>query len=179
MGGCGKGYLADQLREVLATHGLHGYLLSLGGDITTCGRNQHDDPWTVYVQDASSLSGHHPKALSCPDRPFAVATSGTFRRSGQTTAKPWHHLIDPTTLEPANTDVLLATVCAETTVEADVLASCAAILGSRRAPAFLSSRGVPAMLLQCQNQTRQFDVQFDHSRGQNLLKTFKSVVQHG
>ena len=110
----------------------------------------------------------------CPDEPFAVATSGTLRRSRQRAGKPWHHLIDPATFEPATTDVLLATVCAATTLEADVLASCAVILGSERAPAFLESKGVKAILLQCQNenQSQNFHLQFDYSAGKKLLKSF-------
>ncbi len=171
MGGCGKGYLADQLRDELAFQGLTGYQLSFGGDITTYGHDEHDEPWTIYIQDADNLSGRHALAVVCPVEPFAVATSGTFRRSNQPATKGWHHIIDPTTLEPAVTDVRLATVCAPMTLNADVLASCAAILGSRRAPEFLTDRSAMAMLLQCQDQSRKYDAKIDRSTDHILLKT--------
>ena len=176
MGGCGKGYLADQLRALLAPQNLHGYLLSFGGDIATYGRNQADESWSVYIQDAYNLSGNHSMVVACPDEPFAVATSGTLRRSRQRAGKPWHHLIDPATFEPATTDILLATICADTTLEADALASCAVILGSERAPKFLLSKGVKAMLLQCQNenQSQNFYLQSDYSSGKRLLKSINS-----
>lgn len=178
LGGCGKGYLADQLRNVLARFNLHGYLLSLGGDITTCGRDEHDEAWTVYIQNANNLASHHNLAITCPTEPFAVATSGTFRRPGQHSAKTWHHLIDPTTLEPATTDVRLATVVCRTTLKADVLASCAAILGSRRAASFLKAHGAEAMLLQCQNQTKSFDEVFDRTTGNQLFRQLSGAKDH-
>lgn len=40
---------------------------------------------------------------------YAIATSGTGRRHGIKNGKPWHHIIDPRTLQPATTDVALAT----------------------------------------------------------------------
>jgi thiamine biosynthesis lipoprotein len=160
MGGCGKGYLADQLREPLDRPDIYGYRLSLGGDIATAGHDEHGEPWVLYIQDANNLSGEVDLAIHCPSTPFAVATSGTFRRKNQTKAKDWHHIIDPLTLRPATTDVRLATVCASSALEADVFASCAVLLGSQKAPKILKKQEVQAMLLQCADETGVFEEHF-------------------
>lgn len=148
MGGCGKGYLADQLGKILKNYKVQGYWLSLGGDILTMGRDENGNNITLDIQNANQPSHTTDWIIECPTNSFAVATSGTFRRIGQDVKNNWHHIIDPTTLEPAKTDIRLATVCAETAAWADVLASCAVIVGSYKAPAFLKKHGVKSALLQ-------------------------------
>jgi thiamine biosynthesis lipoprotein len=148
MGGCGKGYLADQLRKIADTIDLVGYRFSLGGDIATRGFDDEGRLWLIHVQAANELSGQLDWVVECPKSEYAVATSGTFRRKGQTPQGDWHHIIDPVTLKPALTDVCLATVGATTALEADVLASCAVITGSNDAVAYVRQRGAKAVLLQ-------------------------------
>jgi len=161
MGGCGKGYLADQLGRVLQESSVRGYWLSLGGDVATMGYDENGASLTINIQNASQLDSVLNQIITCPAEPAAVATSGTFKRKEQGVGEGWHHIIDPTTLKPAITDIRLATVCAETAVEADVLASCAIILGSRKATGFLKKRGVVAALLQCiDKQGQSFERQF-------------------
>ncbi len=166
IGGCGKGYLADQLREVLARHDVVGYWVSLGGDVATGGYDEDGTTWKVYIQDAGNLSSEKEQFIICPEYAFAVATSGTFRRVSQKNEQNWHHIIDPLTLRPAITDVRLATICSTAALEADVLASCAITLGSRNAKPFVQNCGAQAMLLQCQNKAGQFQSKFgDYIQG--------------
>jgi thiamine biosynthesis lipoprotein len=172
VGGCGKGYLADQLRQALDSPGIKGYRLSLGGDIATAGQDQAGKNWLINIQDASSLAGESDWVIDCPPTDFAVATSGTFRRKNQS-GTSWHHIIDPIILKPAITDVRLATVCAKTALEADVLASCAVLLGSQKAPAFLKRHGVKAALLQCQDGSGIFEKQFGRP-----MKQLNKVAEH-
>ncbi len=160
MGGCGKGYLADQLGHLLADIGISNYRLELGGDIITRGTDESGDNWYIGIQDANNLSGELPSMIKCPRGQFAIATSGTFRRKTQANAKDWHHIIDPLTLQPALTDVRLVTVCADSAVVADVLASCAVITGSKSAGTFVKSRGAKRMLLQADNDSGSFQKQF-------------------
>lgn len=147
LGGCGKGYLADQLRELLPDS-IDGYWLSLGGDIAVGGCDEQAAPWSVNVQAAETTD--RDVATLQPQGNCGVATSGTTVHRGRQADKAWHHLIDPRSLRPAKTNVLLATVCAKSTLMADVLASCAVILGSEAGLPFLASRGVETAVLQCQ-----------------------------
>jgi len=150
LGGCGKGYLADQLGATLREAGVAGYWLELSGDIATFGHDAEGNPVTVAVQSATD--GTLPESITCPSTPSGVATSGTFRRSTQTETLKSHHIIDPRTLQPAETDIALATVQADTALDADVLASCAVIVGSEAAPEYLRQHGARAWILQVMNQ---------------------------
>lgn len=149
MGGCGKGYLADMIGEILRNNLVQGYWLSMSGDIATYGRDEDSKTLSVAIQNAENPEIKSNLVVECPADQFGIATSGTFRRTGQDNENDWHHIIDPSTREPAITDVRLATVCADTAVAADVLASCATILGSKRALPFLKANGASDALLQC------------------------------
>jgi thiamine biosynthesis lipoprotein len=156
LGGCGKGYLADLLGEILTNEPVEGYWLSIGGDIATLGHDERDNNISLSIQDANDTDNVTNWTVFCPSGHSSTATSGTFNRKTQNADKNWHHSIDPRTLQPAVTDIRLATVCASTVIEADVLASCAVILGSKKAPSFLKKHGVRAALLQCADDEGRF-----------------------
>lgn len=149
MGGHGKGYLADLLTDKLDVLWVKGYWLSLSGDIATKGVDEQGRNLSLAIQDAESGANLSQWMVECSKRYMGTATSGTFKRSGQADLSKGHHIINPKTGKPATTDINLATVCANSTVEADVLASCAVILGSERAVKFLKKQGARAGLLQC------------------------------
>lgn len=147
LGGCGKGYLADRIGSILRKKHALGYWLSFSGDIATFGTDVDGRPITLAIQSAEP----EPKAtyvVTCPVTSFGVATSGTFRRANQVHTLQKHHIIDPRTGKPSESDMLLATVCAKSAVEADVLASCAVVLGSSAAVQFLKDRNVLGWVLQ-------------------------------
>ena len=150
LGGCGKGYLADQLANSIK-HRVTGYWLSLGGDIAVGGEDDAGKPWEITIQKATISGDQNIGRVILPSRrQSAVATSGVTARYGINNGKAWHHLIDPRTLAPATTDVRLVTVCADSAFRADVLASCAAIIGSDNASTFLKQCGIKTALLQCE-----------------------------
>lgn len=174
LGGCGKGYLADKLAYILSDYDIVGYWLSMGGDIVVKGHDENGDELTLAVQDADNLGSTTDWVIECPIDGVAVATSGTFRRQDQNIPHSWHHIIDPNTKKPAITDIRLATVCADSGIDADVLASCAVILGSKKAPDYLKSHGVKSALLQCiDNNGDSFNIKF----GSNFYKSHLTVVE--
>lgn len=146
LGGCGKGYLADQLAELSIVERLHGFWFSLGGDIRGKGLDEHGQPWVVHIQDAHNPQKSLRRSLLGNPCGFAIASSGTIVRRGNSTN--WHHIIDPRSMQPAHTDTLLATVMDTSVLRADVLASCAVILGSQHAPLFFENHPVNGLLLQ-------------------------------
>lgn len=146
-GGIGKGYLLDLLGGILSRN-TQGFWLSLGGDILCSGFDEDGSSWRIAVQSAYNASKSAGNYKNHNGGQMAVATSGTTKRQGLQAGKRWHHLIDPRTGEPADTDILTATVCCVTATEADVFAKCLVIDGSDRAQANLKHYGVRAALLQ-------------------------------
>ncbi len=179
IGGCGKGYLADQLGQILSKQSIQGYWLSIGGDIATMGLDKFGRHIKVDIQNADNLTATTDWIIDCPTNNYAVATSGTFRRLVQNGNKDWHHIIDPTTLEPAITDIRLATVCTDSAIKADVLASCAVILGSKKAPAFLKKHGIKSAMLQCIDENGvAFEKVFGSNIKKNKSKSYVGIFQN-
>ena len=80
---------------------------------------------------------------------YGVATSGTsVHRWRLPDGRESHHLIDPRTRRPAETDVVQATIVAPSAREAEVIAKTAVVLGSREAIGYLArSAALTAILL--------------------------------
>ena len=153
IGGCGKGYAGDLLADLADTFPtINGYWFSLGGDVVTGGLDEEDRPWTVGIESVSSKSHALPgqAVLPGPER-YAVATSSVMHRKGTKNGKSWHHIIDPRTGRPALSDMAAASICSRTALAADVLASCAVILGTAYAEDDLSDKGAEGGLLQAKN----------------------------
>lgn len=174
MGGCGKGYLAELLRKEVDTNLVSGYWISLGGDIVGFGKNEDGDSWEVEISEGGE-DGNADWKIDAVDKYFAVATSGTNRRAGINKGKKWHHILDPRTQLPAETDLFMATIYSDNCLNADILASSAIILGSNDAEAYLKKQSsVKGFLLQgFDNAGDVFQVKF----GEMVVLKQKKLVR--
>jgi FAD:protein FMN transferase len=135
LSGIVKGWAADRAAKKLSAHGPA--LIDAGGDVAVSGPRADGSPWPIGVLNPFQ-----------PDRPFAtlkidrggVATSGKDYRRWLRDGQWQHHLIDPRTGLPAQTDVLSATVIAPTAYEAEIAAKVMAITGSVEGLAWLEEQ---------------------------------------
>ncbi len=155
MGGCGKGYLADAIADELDHADLQGYWVALSGDMVTCGYDAEGQPWQTSIVSARTPHADSPLRVAGNGQRLHIATSGTFQRPGQTKLRG-HHIIDPRTGQAAQTDIKLATVVASRAIEADVLASCAVIVGSQQATPYLKTKGALAAVIQTAQRDRSY-----------------------
>lgn len=112
LGGIGKGYAVDRASELLASAGP--CLVNAGGDIAIRGGS-----WPIGVDGVVTVELTR----------GAVATSGRDRRCWRRSGRELHHLIDPSTGAPAETDLVRATAVAGDAAEAEVLAKWLFLLG--------------------------------------------------
>ncbi len=125
LGGVAKGWAADRAAHRLSVPGPA--LIDAGGDIALSGPLANGQPWPIAVADPFE-----------PDRQLVllmineggIATSGRDYRRWQRNGVWQHHIVDPRTGLPAQTDVLSATVIAPTTYHAEVAAKVVLISGS-------------------------------------------------
>lgn len=147
LGGIGKGWAADRAGTMLQPLGAG--LVSAGGDIRAWGDQPDAQPgqgWLVAL-DHPEQPGKDVVWLWVRDG--ALATSSV-------TARRWtggHHLINPRTARPADTDLLSVTALAPTVVQAEVAAKVALILGSEAGLDWLLAQpGVEAVMMDGANQ---------------------------
>jgi FAD:protein FMN transferase len=133
-GGTGKGLAADLLAERLAA--TPRWAVDCGGDLRVSAGG--GEPFRVDVRHP--LTGEAMRELRLSSR--AVATSGIdvrlWRGAG---GRPAHHLLDPSTGEPAWTGLIGATALAPTALEAEALAKAALLAGPNGAARWLTAHG--------------------------------------
>ncbi len=134
-GGIAKGLLADIVGASLRHHST--YAVDCCGDIRVGGLGGR--PRAVLVEDPAGGEPLH----SLPIRDGAVATSGIAKRSWtDADGGAAHHLLDPSTGEPAFTGVVQATAQAPSAFLAEVYAKQALLSGPDRGPECLRFGGV-------------------------------------
>ena len=107
LGGIAKGYAADCLADVLLDYGVEHGTVSLGGNVLAWGKKADGSPWRVGVKDPgdpAALCG----ILELTDA-YAV-TSGGYERYFEQNGKTYHHIIDPATAYPAESDLASVTI---------------------------------------------------------------------
>jgi thiamine biosynthesis lipoprotein len=105
----GKGLAAYLTAELLLDEGADGVLVSVGGDLRVAGAPPMPEGWPITVPDPLRPD-HELLRLAMPDG--AVATSSRLLRRWDTASGAAHHLIDPSTGRPADTDTVAVTVVA-------------------------------------------------------------------
>ena len=135
-GGAGKGLAADMVAELL--HGYSRYIVDCGGDIRIGGPGALLHPFEVFVEHP--LTGEHAFVLKLGSG--AVATSGLNVRIWRgDDGRYSHHLLDPSTGEPAWTGLIGVTALGDTAVEAETFAKAALLSGPERGREVLNERG--------------------------------------
>jgi thiamine biosynthesis lipoprotein len=153
LGGVAKGWAADQAVRQLAATGPA--LVDAGGDIAVSGPMADGSPWPIAIANPFAPDDALETLLLAWG---AVATSGRDYRHWQRGGIEQHHIIDPRTGQPAQTDVLAATITGPNGPSVEMAAKVVLILGSRAGLAWLDARPVLAGLLVLQ------DGQVVHSR---------------
>ena len=113
LAGVGKALGIGWAAMRLAGHA--GLLVDVGGDVVALGTDEKGEPWTVAVVHEETVGQFSGSSL-------AVATSTTRRRAWTAGGEEAHHLIDPRTGAPSNSELSYATVAAPTILEADLAA---------------------------------------------------------
>jgi thiamine biosynthesis lipoprotein len=145
LGGIGKGYAVDRTVALLAPLGP--CLVNAGGDLAVAGVPERG-VWSVAVETPSG-------PLTLGLREGALATSGSDRRRWRAGGAVHHHLIDPATGRPSDSDLLRVTAAAPTAVEAEVLAKALFLAGEDTAVAEADELGVPALLVTADGRVRR------------------------
>ena len=135
LGGIGKGFAADVVTDLLREEGAEHVQVELGGDVRVGGAPWDGQAWTVEVEDPRFRSR---TVAELEIASGAVATSSVLRKRWVRDGRTSHHLIDPRTMRPADTDLVAVTAVADTAWRAEVAAKCALIAGRAEAAGILA-----------------------------------------
>lgn len=140
LGGIAKGYIADKTADYLRSRGVVSAIVNLGGNIEVVGGKskaydkgaENQDDFSLGIRDPRSDDGE----LLClyPGKNITIVTSGTYERFIEVDGIKYHHILDPKTGYPVDTDVLQVSIIsgAGHSVDCDGLSTTCLALGSEK-----------------------------------------------
>lgn len=139
-GGIAKGMAVGAALERLRENGISPAMVNAGGDLAVLGLPPAHDTWLIAVPGQE-------RYWSIPLYHGAIATSGIAHRHWRQGNTLRHHLLDPRTGLPAQSDLWSVTVVADRCEQAEVAAKVAFILGSRQGADFLRKHHIAGLLV--------------------------------
>ncbi len=127
LGGIAKGYAADKIAKELEQSHCTGAVLSFGGNVKTVGKKPNGELFQIAIQDPNN-NANAIGTLSVSGN-TAVVTSGDYQRYFESNGKRYHHIIDPRTAAPAQSDLTSVTVICSSATRADAYATALYIMG--------------------------------------------------
>ena len=139
-----------------------GAMLNFGGNVYAVGTKPDGSAYRVGVQDPDAPNNSSPigafplmdpsavtsgpiGVVSVIDR--SVVTSGIYERGFTIDGVRYHHILSPWTGLPSDSDLASATIIAESSMDADALATACIVLGSEKALQLTQENGYPALMI--------------------------------
>ncbi len=147
LGGIAKGYSADLVVKELCQRGATSALVDLGGDMAFVSDPLASDPrpWQIAVENPLEIVS--PIGMIVADSGGVATSSKLRRRWDSRVGESFHHLIDPTTGRPSESDIVAATVVADSCMNAEVLAKQFINMGSDGAVREAERLGVDVLIV--------------------------------
>jgi len=127
LGGIAKGYAVERAVNLLRSRGIRHAIVTAGGDSRLLG-DRRGQPFMVGIRDPRNEGE---VALTMPLEDEAISTSGDYERYFEENGIRYHHIIQPTTGEPAS-GVRSATIVGPDAVLTDALSTSVFVLGVDR-----------------------------------------------
>ncbi|MGI9219506.1 MAG: FAD:protein FMN transferase [Woeseiaceae bacterium] len=124
LGGIAKGYVVERGVDLLRVAGVQHAVVTAGGDSRLLG-DRRGQPWMVGIRDPR-VDGE--VAMSIPLQNEAISTSGDYERYFDEDGVRYHHIISPSTGNPAS-GVHSATVIGPDAVITDALSTSVFVMG--------------------------------------------------
>lgn len=109
-GGVAKGYIADCIGEFLKEKGVKKAIVNLGGNIVTIGQKDAETLWNIGIERPYSDRTEIMGTVQVADA--TVVTSGIYERNFEQDGVLYHHVLDPATGYPVETDLEAITLVA-------------------------------------------------------------------
>jgi len=146
--GIAQGYTVDILADLLESKKINTYLVELGGEIRVKGRKPNGQLMTIGIEAPAKNSIDEPviqKLIQLEQG--AVTTSGNYRKYVKNGNKKLSHLIDPTTGNPIDNELISVTVVAKDAITADAYDNSLMRMGLKKAMSFATRHNLEAYFI--------------------------------
>ena len=127
LGFIAKGYIADRMKEYLASQGVASATINLGGNVLAIGSRPDGSPFRIGIQKPFAPSGDI--ALVLPVSDLSVVSSGTYERYFELDGTIYHHILDTKTGYPVQNNLFQVTILSRSSMDGDALSTTCFLLG--------------------------------------------------
>ena len=133
-----KGYSVDLIKDLLIKINSENFLIEVGGELITMGKNDKNKKWKVAIQNPIDLTSYYSE-ISLDG--MALATSGNYRkfRIDSQTGVRYAHIVNPINGESMTNNILSASVVSSSCIEADAWATSLMLMDPKQATKIINN----------------------------------------
>ncbi len=151
LGAVGKGSACDIAVEKYAEIGVNSAIIAVGGSVGVYGAHPQNDTWTVAIRDPYTDGG----AMASIDIDSGfVSTSGTYERTFEHENTVYHHVLDPKTGYPSNSELISVTVICDSGIVSDALSTACLVMGYEESLDILKHYNAEAVFIDTDNKIK-------------------------
>ena len=134
LGAVAKGYIVDQVSDFLRENGVVRGIVDFGGNVSCIGEKTTGEPWLISIRkpvsvDEPVMSQSETIGTVQVKADCSAVTSGTYQRCFVQEGVVYHHILDPKTGYPCDSDVKSVTIIGESSGRCDGLSTVCLLLG--------------------------------------------------
>ncbi|MFS4436629.1 FAD:protein FMN transferase [Paracoccaceae bacterium GXU_MW_L88] len=141
----GKGFGVDQVARAMKDFGIKDYMVEIGGDLYTAGKNPDGQPWHIGIETPEAYDRNVQQVVDLSN--LGMATSGDYRNFFDYEGQRYSHIIDATTGRPVTHSTASVTVLAENAMLADAWATALLVMGRDRGLEVANQRNLAALFI--------------------------------
>ena len=141
-GGIAKGYTSSKIMDIFKKYDVVSGIVSLGGNVQCYNKKPDGSLWKCGITDPSDPGNSGSLLGIVQGNDIAVITSGGYERYfSDENGKTYHHIMDPSTGYPAESDLSSVTVVSGNGMLADGLSTACFVMGKDKALEYWRSYG--------------------------------------
>ena len=145
LSGIAKGFAVDQVAGALEELGYTAYMIEIGGEIRTRGRNSSGEIWRIGVEQPDPTLREAGRII--PLLNTAMATSGEYRNFYEKDGVRYSHTIDPRNGKPIRHNLASVSVLHPSCAMADGIATGLNVLGPDEGYELAVTHGIAALFI--------------------------------
>lgn len=150
LGGIAKGYIADKIIDFYKSKNVKSALINIGGNVKAFGKKNNDEFWNIGILEPKKHSSKHICCVNLNDE--SLVTSGGYERAFRYDEKLFHHILNPVTGYPAETDLKSISILNENSMCADALSTPLFIMGKYKAAEFMKTYNISGIMITEDNE---------------------------
>src|SRR6056297_1321368 len=127
LGAIAKGYIADQVEDKLYELDVDSAIINLGGNVQLIGDKPDGSLFRIGIQDPDETRGGNIGIYTGKD--VTIVSSGDYERYFIEDGIRYHHILNPKTGYPADTEIKSVSIITEESFEADALSTSVLLSG--------------------------------------------------